>query len=147
MLKILIIFAVSLVNFPKIWVNFSGKFPIYLVKFSGKWGNFFYLLKNVNWLYEAEITTILANVLWNTLNVVSYRTKFESVLRRIVLLITGAMSTTATKAIFALLHRLPVELQARKHVLCSAIRLNASHNWNSRPYFICLQMDRSKDME
>lgn len=44
---------------------------------------------------------------------------------QIGLLITGAISH---------LHHASLDLQARKHTLCTAIRLNTSHNWNTRSY-------------
>lgn len=59
---------------------------------------------------------------------------FKSVLKRIGLLITSAMSTTATKTILAMRNWLPVEQLERLLALYAEIRLNAGHSWNSRPY-------------
>lgn len=41
--------------------------------------------------------------------------RFETILRRLGLLITDTISTTVTKTLFVILHWIPVDLQAKKH--------------------------------
>lgn len=43
------------------------------------------------------------------------------------------MGTSAIKTIFAMANALPVELLVSQLILNIAIRLNASHSWNSTP--------------
>ena len=59
---------------------------------------------------------------------------FERILRSSALLITGALRTTPSKALFVLMNWLPVDLMAKQIAIMSAIRLKATGAWNERVY-------------
>ncbi|GBP00076.1 hypothetical protein EVAR_91121_1 [Eumeta japonica] len=73
-------------------------------------------------------------VWWQALDPVSNRLLFERVARTVAILTTGAMRTTPTKALFAILNWLPVDLTARQLAARTALRLCATGMWNPRPW-------------
>lgn len=85
--------------------------------------------------FKGEFVPFFGNcVWWRALEVTTNHVKVESFLSHIALLIIGFISTTPTKAIFAILNWFSVDLQAKRHVLYTAISLDDSHNWHIRPY-------------
>ncbi|GBP08776.1 Retrovirus-related Pol polyprotein from type-1 retrotransposable element R1 [Eumeta japonica] len=91
----------------------------------------------VLWLYEMVVKPILfygVTVWWQALDPVSNRLLFERVARTVAILTTGAMRTTPTKALFAILNWLPVDLTARQLAARTALRLCATGMWNPRPW-------------
>ncbi|XP_046802074.1 uncharacterized protein LOC124418767 [Lucilia cuprina] len=89
--------------------------------------------KNTKWLFDMVVKPILlygALVWWKSVQKDSHRKRFEGILRTSALLITGALRTTPSKALFVMMGRLPIDLMAQEVALNAAIRLNTIGMWH-----------------
>jgi len=86
------------------------------------------------WIFTAVVRPILfyGVVVWWTALLKRSRWKpLEKVQRSACLLITGCLSTTPTKALFAMLDILPPDLMGRSIAFKAALRMNALLPWNN----------------
>ena len=91
----------------------------------------------VSWLYETVVKPIMlyvASVWWKALDKMSLCYDINKVMRTSAVLVTGAMRSTPTKALFAMLNWLPANLLVRQTAINTAIRLSAAGDWRERTY-------------
>ena len=90
--------------------------------------------QSVLWLYNVVVEPYLlygATFWWTVTHTDTHIKHLDKVRRTAALLITGALPTTPTKALFTMLHWLPTKLLIKQHAKMGAARLNAIKPWTS----------------
>lgn len=102
--------------------------------FGAKWG---LSPRIVNWMYKAIVRPILTYgslVWWTATERGSIVDQLYRVQRSACIGMTGALRTSPSEALNAIMHLVPIDLHIRAISACSAVRLNAINCWRSRTY-------------
>ncbi|XP_065359422.1 uncharacterized protein LOC135953441 [Calliphora vicina] len=90
--------------------------------------------RNAKWLFDMVVKPILmygALVWWKALSKSTYCGIIERILRISALMITGALRSTPSRALFVMMHWLPADLMAKQLAINSAVRLSTVGAWRS----------------